>query len=167
MGRSRARLECKSAAGATQNRGEPRARRFDCFEKGSEIGGNWRYMNGNGMSSAYRSLHINTSRDLMAYRTFPMPADYPDYRITSRSTPTSATSGSAGKISFRTEVTAVEPADGGGFSVTVRGLDDGAERTNRYDAVLVANGHHWDPRWPEPAFPGAAEFAGEQMHAHD
>ena len=46
---------------------------FDCFEKGSEVGGNWRYENDNGMSSAYRSLHINTSRGLMAYRTFPMP----------------------------------------------------------------------------------------------
>ena len=30
--------------------------------------------------------------------------------------------------------------------------------------LLVANGHHWDPRWPEPAYPG--EFDGEQMHAH-
>jgi cation diffusion facilitator CzcD-associated flavoprotein CzcO len=30
---------------------------FDCFEAGSEIGGNWRYGNDNGMSSAYRSLH--------------------------------------------------------------------------------------------------------------
>ena len=27
---------------------------FDCFEKGSGVGGNWRYMNDNGMSSAYR-----------------------------------------------------------------------------------------------------------------
>ena len=35
---------------------------FDCFEKGSEVGGNWRYENDNEMSSAYRSLHINTSR---------------------------------------------------------------------------------------------------------
>ena len=32
--------------------------------------------------------------------------------------------------------------------------------------MLVANGHHWDPRWPEPAFPGAEEFEGEQIHAH-
>ena len=32
--------------------------------------------------------------------------------------------------------------------------------------MLVANGHHWDPRWPEPAFPGAEEFEGEQLHAH-
>ena len=39
-------------------------------------------------------------------------------------------------------------------------------RDGRYRAVLVANGHHWDPRWPEPAFPGAEEFAGEQIHVH-
>src|ERR687891_2988600 len=52
---------------------------FDCFEVSSGVGGNWRYQNDNGMSSAYRSLHINTSRDLMSYATYPMPADYPDY----------------------------------------------------------------------------------------
>ena len=33
----------------------------------------------NGMSAAYRDLHINTSRERMAYSDFPMPADYPDY----------------------------------------------------------------------------------------
>ena len=36
---------------------------FDCYEKGSEVGGNWRYDNDNGMSSAYRSLFINLTRD--------------------------------------------------------------------------------------------------------
>jgi cation diffusion facilitator CzcD-associated flavoprotein CzcO len=36
-----------------------------------------------------------------------------------------------------------------------------------YDVVLVANGHHWDARWPEPAFPGADSFNGRQMHAHE
>ena len=35
-------------------------------------------------------------------------------------------------------------------------MDDGS--TLEYDALIVANGHHWDPRWPEPAFPG--EFDG-------
>src|ERR1044072_6900644 len=44
-------------------------------------------------------------------------------------------------------------------------LDDG--NTQRYDALLVANGHHWDPRWPEPAFPGSQAFEGVQMHSHD
>src|SRR5690349_7312478 len=52
---------------------------FDCFEVGSEVGGNWRYDNDNQMSSAYQSLHINTSRQLMEYVAYPMPADLPDY----------------------------------------------------------------------------------------
>ena len=43
-------------------------------------------------------------------------------------------------------------------------LDTGEERD--YRALLVANGHHWDPRWPEPAFPGADAFEGVQMHSH-
>lgn len=42
----------------------------------------------------------------------------------------------------------------------------GERETRLYDALLVANGHHWDPRWPEPAFPGSDEFEGVQMHAH-
>ena len=31
------------------------------------------------MSSAYRSLHINTSRERMEYSDYPMPASYPDF----------------------------------------------------------------------------------------
>ena len=52
---------------------------FDCFEKSDRVGGNWVFRNTNGMSSAYRSLHINTSRARMAYSDFPMPDDYPDF----------------------------------------------------------------------------------------
>ena len=52
---------------------------FECFEAGDRVGGNWVYGNSNGMSSAYRSLHINTSRPKMQYSDFPMPAHYPDF----------------------------------------------------------------------------------------
>lgn len=45
---------------------------FDCFELGSKIGGMWRYENDNGMSSAYRSLHIDTSRTNLGYSDFPI-----------------------------------------------------------------------------------------------
>ena len=31
------------------------------------------------MSSSYRSLHINTSRERMEYSDFPMPKSYPDF----------------------------------------------------------------------------------------
>jgi dimethylaniline monooxygenase (N-oxide forming) len=136
---------------------------FDCYEKGSRVGGNWRFMNDNGMSSAYRSLHINTSRGLMAYATYPMPGDYPDYpnheQIAAYFDSYVDHFGFRDDIRFGTEVTRVEPA-GEAWDVT---LDDGT--THRYDAVLVANGHHWDARWPDPPFPG--EFGGRQLHAHD
>ena len=141
---------------------------FDCFEKGSAVGGNWRYENDNGMSSAYRSLHINTSRNLMAYRTFPMPSEYPDYpnhfQIAAYFDAYVDHFGFRDKIAFRTEVVAVKPVEGE-WEVTVEDAD-GKRETNRYRAVMVANGHHWDPRWPEPAFPGAEEFEGEQLHVH-
>ena len=46
---------------------------FDCFEKGSNLGGMWRYENDNGLSCAYRSLHIDTSRNNLGYPDFPIP----------------------------------------------------------------------------------------------
>jgi dimethylaniline monooxygenase (N-oxide forming) len=143
---------------------------FDCFEAGSEIGGNWRYNNDNGMSSAYCSLHAKSSRRCMQYAAFPMPDDYPDYLghelIAKYLDDFVDHFGFRRLIQFRSEVTNVEPAARGGWDVTVRQRDTGAVRTERYSAVLVANGHHWDPQYPEPAFPGASSFTGEQMHSH-
>ena len=138
---------------------------FDCIEKGSGVGGNWRYGNDNGMSSAYRSLFINTSRRMMEYASFPMPSSYPDYphhaQIARYFDDYVDHFGFRDRIRFNTEVTEVAPASGGRWQVT---LDDGSQTT--YDAVLVANGHHWDPKYPEPPFPGQDTFAGEQLHSH-
>jgi thioredoxin reductase len=144
---------------------------FDCFEAGSGVGGNWRYLNDNGMSSAYRSLHINTSRRTMAYATYPMPEDYPDYPSHSQMAAYFDSYvdhfGFREQIRFRTEVTSVEPAGAGEWRVSWRELDSGEEGSAVYNAVFVANGHHWDARWPEPEFPGQSEFEGEQLHVHD
>jgi cation diffusion facilitator CzcD-associated flavoprotein CzcO len=142
---------------------------FDCYEVGSQVGGNWRYMNDNGMSSAYRSLHINTSRRMMEYATHPMPESYPDYpnheQIADYFDDYVDNHGFRDRIRFRTEVTRVERADGG-WQVSWRAAD-GTEGAELYTDVIVANGHHWDARWPEPAFPGQDRFEGEQMHVHD
>jgi dimethylaniline monooxygenase (N-oxide forming) len=141
---------------------------FDCFEKGSMIGGNWRYENDNGTSSAYRSLHINSARKLMSYKAFPMPEDYPDYpshwQVAKYFDDYAEHFGLRDKITFNTEVVAAEPT-GEGWEVTIE-EGGGKRRTETYRAVLVANGHHWKPRWPEPPFPGADAFEGEQMHVH-
>lgn len=145
---------------------------FDVFEIGSGIGGNWRYGNDNGLSSAYASLRINTSRTVMQYQAHPMPDSYPDYpnhwEVQRYFEDFVEHFKLADRITFRTRVDRVAPAvDGPGYDVTTTSLDapDAAPETRRYRWVLVASGHHWDPRWPEPPFPG--QFAGQVMHSHD
>ncbi|MGZ4231830.1 MAG: flavin-containing monooxygenase [Solirubrobacteraceae bacterium] len=148
-----------AAAKALHERGIP----FDCFEKSDQVGGNWVFGNRNGMSSAYRSLHINTSRERMEYSDFPMPKSYPDFphhtHIAEYFNDYVDRFGVRERIVFETGVEHARRGDDGVWAVT---LDTG--ETRAYDALAVANGHHWDPRWPEPAFPG--EFNGKQMHAH-
>lgn len=140
---------------------------FDCFEKGSGIGGNWRFRNDNGMSASYASLHINTSKEKMAYSDFPMPDDYPDYphhsQILDYFEHYVDHFKLRDRIRFQTEVRSIEPTDSGRWKVEVEGPN--GPGTHDYDAVLVANGHHWSPRMPEPPVPGS--FDGRVFHSHD
>jgi len=147
---------------------------------GSTVGGNWRYDNDNGVSSAYRSLHINTSRSAMEYAAFPMSDSLPDYpshwQIAEYFDEFVEHFGLRERITFRTEVVKVVSTGstdenagsaGEGYDVTLRSLDNvRVAETRHYDQVIVANGHHWNPRWPEPGFPGSETFPGEQLHAH-
>ncbi len=148
-----------AAAKALHERGIP----FDCFEISDRVGGNWAFQNPNGMSSAYRSLHINTSRERMEYADFPMPPDYPDFphhtHIARYFNDYVDHFGMRELITFKTGVEHADRRPDGVWEVQ---LSTGERRL--YDALLVANGHHWDPRWPEPPFPG--QFDGEQIHAH-
>lgn len=149
-----------AALKALAERGIP----VDCFECSDRVGGNWVFANRNGMSSAYRSLHTNTSRDRMGYSDFPMPASYPDFPhhtlLAAYFEDYARHFGLMERITFETGVERAtrDPADGT-WTVT---LETG--ETRRYDALLVANGHHWDPRWPEPPYPGS--FDGVQIHSH-
>ena len=150
-----------AVAKALHERGVP----FDCFEKSDRVGGNWVFGNVNAMSSAYRSLHINTSRKRMEYTDFPMPAEYPDFphhsQIAAYFDSYVEHFGFRDRIRFETGVEHVERGEDGVYT-----LRTDAGETLRYDAVLVANGHHWDMRWPEPAFPGSDTTQIEQIHAH-
>ncbi|HEV2611990.1 MAG TPA: NAD(P)-binding domain-containing protein [Noviherbaspirillum sp.] len=134
---------------------------FECFELGSDIGGMWRYENDNGLSSAYRSLHIDTSRNNLGYSDFPIAGHYPDflshYQVMEHLEAYAERFGVRPHIRFRTRVEDVRPAADGAWDVR---LHDSEVR--RYRAVLVANGHLWDPRYPD--FPGS--FSGTAMHSH-
>ncbi|MDZ5660226.1 NAD(P)-binding domain-containing protein [Nocardioides sp. S-58] len=140
---------------------------FDCFEMGHDIGGTWVLDNSNGQSACYDSLEINTSCPRMAYSDFPMPADYPPYarhdQVAAYFDQYVDHFGFRHTITFDTTVEDVSRTADGRWDVRVTG--PGGTETRAYDAVLVANGHHWDPRWPEPAYPGT--FDGDQLHAHD
>ena len=138
----------------------------DCYEKSDRVGGLWVWGNRNGLSAAYRSLHINTSRERMEYSDFPMPKSYPDFphhtHIAEYFDNYVDHFGFRDRIHFETGVERARQAADGTWEIR---LDSGD--TRRYDALLVANGHHWDPRWPEPVFPGSEDFQGVQLHSHD
>jgi len=139
---------------------------FACFEASDEIGGNWVFGNRNGMSAAYRDLHINTSRERMQFSDFPMPRSYPDFphhtQIADYFDAYADHFGVRERIRFETPIKRAELRDDGSWELT-----DERGAVRHYDMLVVANGHHWDARWPEPAFAGAGDFEGVQMHAHD
>jgi len=151
-----------AAAKALHQRGVP----FDCFEASDRVGGNWVFANKNGVSAAYRDLHINTSRDRMQFSDFPMPRSLPDFphhtQIAAYFDSYVDHFGFRDRIRFETPIAHAQPRADGTWRLT-----DANGETRDYDMLVVANGHHWDKRWPEPAFAGADTFAGIQMHAHD
>jgi dimethylaniline monooxygenase (N-oxide forming) len=135
---------------------------FDCFEKGSGIGGMWRYENDNGLSSAYASLHIDTSRDNLGYSDFPIPKSLPDFlshkQFLNYLEDYARHFDIHRLVTFETEVRAVSQAPDGRWDVH---LSTG--EVQNYAKVIVANGHLSDPR--TPVFPGI--FSGEAIHSHD
>ncbi|MER6331941.1 NAD(P)-binding domain-containing protein [Streptomyces sp. NPDC001034] len=133
------------------------------YEQGDRPGGLWARGNASGLSPAYPSLHLNTSKGRTEFADFPMPRQWPDYPsadlVAGYLADYSAEFGLTRHIRFGTAVASVERTEDGWTVMT------GSGEKSRYDAVVVANGHNWQPRWPEPAYPGS--FDGSQTHAHD
>lgn len=145
------------------------------YEIGSQIGGMWCYNNDNGLSSAYRTLHINTSRKVTRFSDLdfePEVQPFPDHRDMYRYLVRYAEHfGVTPLIRFNTRVTAVEPAFRPGepprWQVTSgdggRAIMKGGE-VDTFDAVIVASGHLHLPRHaPELR----DRFGGSYLHSHD
>lgn len=134
---------------------------FDVYEASDDIGGNWYFNNPNGMSACYKSLHIDTSKWRLAFEDYPVPEDWPDYPHHSQLLQYFHDYvdhfGIRPHITFNTRVEKTKRRADGGWDVT---LSTG--ETKRYDALVVANGHHWAARIPE--YPGS--FNGSQIHSH-
>ncbi|MCA0870650.1 NAD(P)-binding domain-containing protein [Seohaeicola saemankumensis] len=134
--------------------------RAEIFEKGSDIGGMWRYQNDTGQGSCYASLHIDTSRPNLGYSDFPLDPSLPDFpshaQFLSHLERYADRFGLRDLVRFRTEVASVTPK-GERYEVA---LSSGEVRD--YGHVIVANGHLSDPRMPE----FAGTFDGDQIHSH-
>lgn len=135
--------------------------RYTTFEASDRIGGNWAFGNPNGRSSAYRSLHIDTSRQRLCFKDFPMPDHYPVFphhtHIKRYLDSYAEAFGLLDNIEFQNGVVDARRLEGGGWEIR-----DQHGESREFDLLVVANGHHWDPR--TPVFPGT--FTGEAFHSH-
>jgi hypothetical protein len=136
------------------------------FEKNTVVGGNWVFNATTGHSSVYENTHIISSKDWSEYEDFPMPASYPAYPHHSQLQTYFASYARHFKVQERIR-----------FSHTVTHVRKLAEHdwqvdfldaqqqphTEHFTHMMIANGHHWHPRWPEIE----GEFLGQYLHSHD
>ncbi|MDX2014238.1 MAG: NAD(P)-binding domain-containing protein [Myxococcaceae bacterium] len=135
------------------------------FDRGHDVGGNWVFTEGAGHSSVFETTHIISSKAYSEYDDFPMPADYPDYpshrQLAAYFQAYARHFGLYRFIRFGTLVVSCTRSASGGWTVVSE--KDGQQLTERFDQLVVANGHHWQPRLPR--YEGT--FTGTFLHSHD
>ncbi|NXX86309.1 FMO5 monooxygenase, partial [Urocolius indicus] len=146
-----------------------------CFERTGDIGGLWRFEEQpeEGRASIYRSVVINTSKEMMCFSDFPIPEDFPNYMHSSKIMEYfrlyARRFGLLPHIRFRTSVCRV--AKRPDFSATgqweVVTESEGEQQAAVFDAVLVCTGHHSEAHLPLSTFPGIETFKGRYLHSRD
>uniref|UniRef100_A0A3Q3VVL8 Flavin-containing monooxygenase n=1 Tax=Mola mola TaxID=94237 RepID=A0A3Q3VVL8_MOLML len=145
-----------------------------CFESSHDIGGLWRFKESPEPERAniYRSLVVNTSKEMMCFSDFPAPADYPNYMHNSQLLQYFRLYAEhfdlLRYINFQTTVKAVTQRPD--FSVSgqwnvVTINRDGEEESHVFDAVLVCSGHFVHPALPLSHLPGHETFSGKCFHS--
>ncbi|MFN8432873.1 MAG: NAD(P)-binding domain-containing protein [Anaerolineales bacterium] len=135
---------------------------FVIYEKNDQVGGNWVFNDKTKHSSVYETTHLISSRRYSEYFDYPMPADYPDYpshtQMLAYFQGYAKHFGVMPYIQFNTEVHNAEELPDKTWRITL-----GNGKIEIFDFLLIANGHHWNPRYP--TYEG--EFTGEFVHSHE
>ncbi len=133
-----------------------------CFERNSDIGGNWIYSASPSYSSVCETTHIISSKTMSAYSDFPMPNEYPDYpshtQVLAYFRSYAKHFGLYPYIQFNTSVEKVEKLENEQWLVEL-----GSGKKHIFDYLLIANGHHAVPRLPEGM---QDQFTGTFLHSH-
>ncbi len=136
------------------------------FEIGSQIGGMWCYNNDSGRSSAYRTLHINTSRGVTRFSDLDFDPDtqpFPDHFDMHRYLVQYADHfGVTRRIRFNSRVAHVRPAFDPAREPPVWEVELADGSIERFDAVLLATGHLTAPLHA----PELERFGEGYLHAH-
>ena len=136
------------------------------YEIGTRIGGMWCYENDNGRSSAYRTLHINTSRGVTRFSDLDFDAatqPFPDHVDMARYLESYADHfGVRPHIRFGSRVTLVRPAFDRKREPPRWEVGTAGDAVASFDAVIVASGHLAKPLHDREL----QRFGGEYLHAH-
>lgn len=137
------------------------------FEIGTQIGGLWCYENDSARSAAYKTLHINTARNVTNFSDFKFDDSvqvFPDHRDMHRYLVAyAARFDLARRIRFNSRVVEVRPSanyrpDGPQWEVR---LENG--EVTLFDRVLVASGHLSVPLHVSEL---RDRFTGDYVHSH-
>ena len=137
------------------------------FERCEGVGGNWRFNDPSGHSSVFETTHIISSKYTSFYEDFPLPkdaSDYPSHKELLKYFNDYADHFDINRlIKFGTEVLHCKYTDDNKWIIQWRSLDSENINEDKFDALVVCNGHHHEPRYP--SYPG--DFSGEYLHSHD
>ncbi|EKB48003.1 flavin-containing monooxygenase [Cecembia lonarensis] len=137
------------------------------FDRNHDVGGNWIFTEKDSHSSVFETTHIISSKTLSQYADFtfddfdPDAADYPSHDTLRRYFQAYARHFNLyPNIRFNTMVIHCKWINDKEWLVETE--SDGIRSIEKFTDLVVCNGHHWNPRWPN--YPG--EFAGEYLHSH-
>uniref|UniRef100_A0A0A9ZEH6 Flavin-containing monooxygenase n=1 Tax=Crotalus horridus TaxID=35024 RepID=A0A0A9ZEH6_CROHD len=146
-----------------------------CFERSDDIGGLWRFKENpeEDQASIYKSVIINTSKEMMCFSDFPIPQDFPNYMHNSKIMDYFRMYAEhfdlLKYVRFNTKVCSVTKrpdfSTSGQWEVTTE--SEGKQESSVFDAVLVCTGHHTTPHLPLGSFPGLSTFKGHYLHSRD
>ncbi|CAI5438215.1 unnamed protein product [Caenorhabditis angaria] len=135
----------------------------DIFEQTSKIGGTWVYSDEIGChTSMYKIMKTNLPKEAMLFENTPFDDNLPSFMSHEDVLEYLEKFAESLKIPirFETKVVNVERVD---ESWKVTYIHNSIEEDGLYDAVLVCNGHFFEPLNPyEPSV-----FQGEILHSHD